>query len=193
MPRPGGNIKGVPELLGDVKQWWGEHLARIFAIGRHSRAQLHDRQKVLDALPSATPASAEPQRQIPAAIGTEDAGPIPIATNSAAGSEGHNWGQLGGEVLQSMAGDSVTMGEPSTIRSDEAEKAQALALSTNENRRQPLAAAGEKRHRWESDPRWRICNPHWYHATHTSCVQGRPSRVHKSGARASSNCSRTKN
>ncbi|MEN6450699.1 MAG: hypothetical protein ABFC96_09425 [Thermoguttaceae bacterium] len=37
-------------------------------------------------------------------------------------------------------------------------KTQVVVPSRKKNRRQPLAAAGEKRRRWESDPRWRICN-----------------------------------
>ena len=34
----------------------------------------------------------------------------------------------------------------------------AVAGSRKENRRQPLATAGDKRRRWGSNPRWRICN-----------------------------------
>jgi hypothetical protein len=35
-----------------------------------------------------------------------------------------------------------------------------LLSPRNKNRRQPLATDGDERRRWESNPRWRICNPY---------------------------------
>ncbi len=139
----GASVKTCQELA--------RHSSPNLTIGRYSHARLHDLQGALDSLPSATPTPSEPERQILAATGTDKARPIPEAPNSTVESEGHIWRQLDGETLQNVA----RTGKSATIPTEEVTKAQVVSMTAlGENRQEK-----KKRRRWESDPRWRICNP----------------------------------
>jgi integrase len=139
----GASVKTCQELA--------RHSSPSLTIGRYSHARLHDLQGALESLPSATPAPTEPERQILAATGTDNAQPIPEALDTTNESGGHIWGQLNGETRQNMAGND----ESATKLTVEVDKAQVVSLPiVGEERREK-----GKRRRWESDPRWRICNP----------------------------------
>jgi hypothetical protein len=139
----GASVKTCQELA--------RHSSPSLTIGRYSHTRLLDLQGALDSLPSATPSTIDPERQILAATGTDNAKPIPEALQTTDESRGHIWRQSDGETLQNVA----KTGESTSKLTAELDKAQVVSMTTlGENRQEKV-----KRRRWESDPRWRICNP----------------------------------
>ena len=139
----GASVKTCQELA--------RHSSPSLTIGRYSHARLHDLQGALDALPAVSPTPSTPEGQILAATGTDNARPNRKTAVTTNGDEGHIWGQLNGEVLPETA----KRGESATKLTAKVGNAQVVAMTTlGENRREK-----GKRRRWESDPRWRICNP----------------------------------
>ena len=114
----GASVKTCQELA--------RHSSPSLTIGRYSMPGCMT-CKALESLPSATPTPSEPERQILAATGTDNARAIHEAPDSAVEDEGHIWRQLNGETLQNVA----KTGESVTIPTDEVNKAQVIELSMN--------------------------------------------------------------
>ena len=79
----------------------------------------------LPAPPSTLAPDRQPDRQVLAATGTDNAQQIAEAPQAASENGGHIWGQLGGEVLQNVASG----GESVSNTTDEVDTAQVLTLS----------------------------------------------------------------
>ena len=127
----GASVKTAQELA--------RHSNPSLTIGRYSHTRLHDLQGALDALPKPSPTRpvVEPKEARIQATGTDDAEP----DGNLGRPSGQQFGQqLGGETVQNVASG----GESAIKMTEEVDNAQVLALSRNEHRRQPLAAAGER-------------------------------------------------
>jgi len=145
----GASVKTAQELA--------RHSTPTLTIGRYAHTRLHDLQGALDALPSLSPAApeAKSEHQVLRATGTDD-DRIETANNVPTR---ELWGQILGQFSGETSRNPASDGELRSMPSNEVDKAQVLAATRNENRQQALATAGEKRRRWESNPRSRICNP----------------------------------
>ena len=140
----GASVKTCQELA--------RHSSPSLTIGRYSHARLHDLQGALESLPSpVADTPAEPEWQVLSATGTDNTRPIQEAPQTTSENGGHIWRQLDGEALQNMA----KTGESTSKLTVDVDNAQVVPMAALGENRQ----GKEKRRRWESDPRWRICNP----------------------------------
>ena len=155
----GASVKTAQELA--------RHSTPSLTIGRYSHARLHDLEGALAALPvtGGQSPSKEPEAASLRATGMEGAVDGPDRELRTCDQEpwGHFRGQLGGRGWQQTA-ENTPPTNGSTIASTPSEQrveesSQTLALSRNDNRQQPLAGAGGKRRRPDSNRGWWICNP----------------------------------
>ena len=137
---------GVPL---SVAQKLARHCDPKLTANVYTQLELADQAAAIDSLPSPPGVSLEPQmrRESYRATGTEDG----LAPRTCGGRKGQHLGQQsGGKSWQNVARGG---GKP-TVATDEQDKPQTLALSTDETSRRVLATAGES-----GDERARTANP----------------------------------
>jgi hypothetical protein len=138
----GASVKTAQELA--------RHSTPALTIGRYSHTRLHDIQGALDALPDLrTKQPDEIGNQALRATGTDGEGELQVAAYR------QQWSnESTREAAESCEADKEAQNE-----SDDTKVLPINALG--ENLREPARRA-EQRRRWESNPRWRICNQTTY-------------------------------
>ena len=132
----GASVKTAQELA--------RHSTPSLTIGRYSHARLHDLTAALDALPDLQPTAADPEPQVMAATGTDDAAPH---RNMAAYRQ-----QYGSKTMQDAARSGERPEDCSRGDRPSNHVPQVLCMANFSDKQQDVAERGEKRRARDSNP-----------------------------------------